>query len=449
MRQQWEDILKERLSTILDGLLGMALGLSAYSLTSFGIKDTQDIVKSLIYFTILFLLTIIFWQGISRSLALARYDMRISFINFILGALLVIMPFCLRLILSPQLETKKIGYYLFPIVISILSFLGALVQILVLRQNIVIPKDEKIEMRAIILGLLANCAIFSISLLIPPEATFDSYLPQLISYLPLSLTQLSMRIWIWVLAFLLFIMIWGSLEHWGKFVTIAEENESSSLVKSKIALTQKIKAMTNSVFAMSIGLCAYSLTDFTINKSEDITIAIIYFAFTFFVILIFWGEIFRVFAAVLYYDHTLWETTISLIYFVTLLPFLFRLVLFSDPKVTRFGMTLFPVFMGSASILNSALFIIALKRRFFEMPKDDILEMKRAAFGSPVMAIVFILSLWIPTDATIQSHIPQFAKYLSFIPAYFPLRMLSWWLALVALFIVGGIVELITEKIFQ
>jgi len=150
MRQQWEEIFKERLSTILDGLLGMSLGLSAYSLTSFGIKDTQDIVKSLIYFTILFLLTIIFWQGISRSLALARYDMRISFINLILAALLVIMPFCLRLILLPQPETKKIGYYLFPIVISILSFFGTLVNILVLRQNIIIPKDELIRMRAMV-----------------------------------------------------------------------------------------------------------------------------------------------------------------------------------------------------------------------------------------------------------------------------------------------------------
>jgi len=39
MKQQRGEILKERLSTILDGLLGMALGLSAYSLTSFGIKD--------------------------------------------------------------------------------------------------------------------------------------------------------------------------------------------------------------------------------------------------------------------------------------------------------------------------------------------------------------------------------------------------------------------------
>lgn len=251
------------------------------------------------------------------------------------------------------------------------------------------------------------------------------------------------------MAFLLFIMIEGGLEHWGKFVTIAEEDESSDLIKSKIALTQKVKAMTNSAFAISIGLCAYSLTDFAIGRGEDIIIAIIYFAFTFFVILIFWREIFRVFAAVLYYDDTLWETTIFLNYSITLLPFFFRLVLFSDPMVTRFGMTLFPVFMGSAAILNSVLFIIALKRRFFEMPKDDILEMKRAAFGGPVMAIVFILSLWIPTDVTIQSHIPQFAKYLSFIPAYFPLRMISWWLALVALFIVGGIVELITEKIFK
>lgn len=304
-------------------------------------------------------------------------------------------------------------------------------------------------MRAIILGLLANCATFSLSLLIPPEATFDSYLSQLTSHLPLSLTQLSMRIWVWVLAFLLFIMIWGGFEHWGKFVTIAEKDESSDLVKSKIALTQKIEAMTNSVFAMSIGLCAYSLTDFSISRREDIIIAMVYFAFTFLVILIFWGEIFRVFAAVLYYDDTLWETTIFLNYSITILPFFFRLVLFSDPMISKFGMTLFPVFMSSAAILNSSLFVIALKRKFFEMPKDDILEMKRAAYGGPVMAIVFILSLWIPTNATIQSHIPQFAKYLGFIPEYFPLRMLSWWLALVALFIVGGIIELITEKIFR
>jgi uncharacterized membrane protein len=258
-----------------------------------------------------------------------------------------------------------------------------------------------------------------------------------------------MRILVWVLAFLLFMMIEGGLEHREKLVTSGEEGESSSLVNSKIALTQKVEAMTNSVFAMSIGLCAYSLTDFTINKSEDITIAIIYFAFTFFVILIFWGDIFRVFAAVLYYDETLLWGTIILNYSITLLPFFFRLVLFLDPMVTRFGMTLFPVFMSLAAILNSTLFVIALKRRFFEMPKDDILEMKRAAFGGPVMAIVFILSLWIPTTATIQSHIPQFTKYLGFIPAYFPLRMLSWWLALVVLFIVGGIVELITEKIFK
>jgi uncharacterized membrane protein len=449
MKHPWEDILKERLSTILDGLLGMALGLSAYSLTGFSIKDLQDIVKSLIYFTILFLLTIYFWQGISRSLALARYDMRISFINFILGALLVIMPFCLRLILSPQPETKNFGYYLFPIVISILSFLGALVHILVLRQNIIIPKDELIRMRAMVWGLLANFTIFSLSLLIPPEKTINGYLPQITSYLPLFLSQLPMRIWVWILAFPLSWMIEDGLEHGGRLLTSSQEDESSNLLKSKIALTQKIKAMTNSIFAMSIGLCAYSLTDFAIGRGEDIMIAMVYFAFTFFVIIIFWGEIFRVFAAVLYYDDILLTITIFLTYSITLLPFFFQLVLSSDSQVARFGMTLFPVFMGSAAILNSSLFIIALKRRFFEIPKDDILEMKRAAYGGPLMAIVFILSLWIPTTATIQSHIPQFAKYLDFIPEYFPLRMLSWWFALVALFIGGGIVELITEKIFR
>ena len=146
-------------------------------------------------------------------------------------------------------------------------------------------------------------------------------------------------------------------------------------------LKERLSTILDGLLGMALGLSAYSLTDFTVNKSEDITIAIIYFAFTFFVILIFWGEIFRVFAAVLYYDETLLWGTIILNYSITLLPFFFQLVLFSDPMISKFGMTLFPVFMSLAAILNSTLFVIALKRRVFEMPKDDILEMKRAAFG--------------------------------------------------------------------
>ena len=148
MEQRWKEILKERSSTILDSLLGLALGLGAYSLTGFTIGEPRDIGLALLYFSLLFFLTIIFWRTVSRSLALARYDDRLFTINFVLGTLLVVTPLCLRLMLSSEPETKEIGYDLFPLVMGVLSFLGALVHIIVLRQAIAIPKFELHEMRA-------------------------------------------------------------------------------------------------------------------------------------------------------------------------------------------------------------------------------------------------------------------------------------------------------------
>ena len=147
-----------------------------------------------------------------------------------------------------------------------------------------------------------------------------------------------------------------------------------------------------------------------------------------------------------YYDETLLWATIFLAYSVSLLPFFFRLVLSSDPTAAGFGMILFPVFMAAAAIANSALFVFALRRRVIEIPKDDLLEMQRAALGGPVMAIVFLASLRIPAAATLQTHLPQLAEQIRFVPADSPLRILSWWLVLVALFVVGGCAELIGEK---
>lgn len=447
MEQRWKEILKERSSTILDSLLGLALGLSAYSLTGFAIEEMRDVGLALIYFSLLFFLTIIFWRTVSRSLALARYDDRLFTISFFLGALLVVMPLCLRLMISSEPETKKMGYDLFPLVMGVLSLLGALTQIIVLRQALAIPKPELIEMRTTTPMLLIYCAVFLLSLRIPPEATIETHLHQVTAYLPPPLWQLPMRIGAWLAPFLLMMVIDGIVEHGAKWHISEQEGEAPSLVESKRALTQKVQAMTNSVFAMALGLCAFSLTDFAIGGREDLVMALLYFAFTFIVIITLWGELFRAFAAVLYYDETLLWGTIFLTYSVTLLPFFFRLVLSPRPTIAGFGMTLFPVFMAAAAITSSILFIIALRRRVIEIPKDDLLEMQRAAFGGPIMAIIFLASLRIPTTATLQTYLPQFAGQIPFIPVDFPLRILSWWLVLVSLFAVGGFVELITERL--
>lgn len=447
MEQRWREILKERSSTILDSLLGLALGLSAYSLTGFAIEEMRDVGLALIYFSVLFFLMIMFWRTVSISLALAGYDDRLFTINFILGALLVVMPLCLRLMLSSEPETKTMGYDLFPLVMAVLSLLGATAHIIVLRQGIAIPKHELHEMRVMAFGLLLFSAVFLLSLQIPPEATIESHLHQITAYLPLPLWQLPMRMGAWLAPLLLFMVIEGMVEHGAKWLTSKPPQETPGLVESKRALTQEAQALTNSVLATALGLCAFSLTDFAIGGREDLIMALLYFAFTFIVILNYWGELFRVFAAVIYYDETLLWGTILLTYSVALLPFFFRLVLSSDPTIAGFGMTLFPVFMAAAAITSSILFIIALRRRVIEIPKDDLLEMQRSVFGGPLMAIIFLASLRIPTAATLQTYLPQFAGQIPFIPVDFPLRILSWWLVLVGLFVVGGFVELITERL--
>lgn len=446
MERKWEEILKERSTTILDGLLGLALGLSAYSLSGFAIERMQDVGVALIYYSVLFLLMIVFWKTVSRAFVLARYDDRLFAISFILGALLVIAPLCLRLMLSPRSEITNIGYDLFPVVMGTLCSLGALANLIVLRQATAIPKDELVEMRTMTCGLVVCGAAFLLSLKILPSATIESHLPQVTPYVPSSLGQLPVRIGAWLASLFLWMVIEGIVEHGAKWLTSRSAAEAPSLVESKRALTQNAESLVNSVFAMTLGLCAYSLTDFPVERREDLIMALLYFAFTFIVVVVFWGELFRVFVAVPYYDESLLWATIFLAYSVSLLPFFFRLVLSSDPTAAGIGMILFPVFMAAAAIANSALFVLALRRRVIEIPKDDLMEMQRAALGGPVMAIVFLASLRIPAAATLQTHLPQFAEQIRFGPADFPLRILSWWLVLAALFVAGGCAELIGEK---
>jgi len=44
------------------------------------------------------------------------------------------------------------------------------------------------------------------------------------------------------------------------------------------------------------------------------------------------------------------------------------------------------------------------------------------------MAIVLPTSLQMLVAAILQTHLPQFAEQVRFVPADFPLRVLSWWL---------------------
>jgi len=447
MEQDWDEILRERSAEIVDSLLGLGLGLGAYSLTGFAITEMQDVGLALVYFSILFLLTVIFWRGISRSLALARYDDRLFIINFLLGALLVVTPLCLRLMLSAQTQVRELGHDLFPLIMAALSFLGALGQVIVLRQGIAAPRRERMEMLTMTAGFGVYCLVFLLSMRIPADVTVADHLPQVAVRLPAALRQIPARMGAWVAPFLLWAVIEDLLAHVAARFGRTPEQETPDLLASKRALTQKVQAMANSVFAMALGLCAYSLTDFPIAGREDLILALLYFAFTVLVILLFWGELFRAFAAVVYYDDALVWSTICLTYTITLLPFFFRLVLSPDAKVANVGLTAFPICMAAAAVVASSVFFLALRRRTIAIPKNDLMELQRMAFGGPVMAVVFLASLRLPANLTVQARLPELASRIALLPAAYPLRALSWWFAFLAFILVLASAELVMETL--
>ena len=86
-----------RWRTLIDASFGLALGLSAFSLTDFSIRKSADIMMAIMLFFMAFTIIIGIWHDVHRIL---KYPFGISFaaLNFMLIFLVVIMPFTFRLI---------------------------------------------------------------------------------------------------------------------------------------------------------------------------------------------------------------------------------------------------------------------------------------------------------------------------------------------------------------
>lgn len=441
--KKWKKFLAERSETVVDGVFGLVLGLGAFSLTGFKMSGADDVVLAVSYFALTFLFVCMFWWNTSKGFSVAEYSDVLMGINFLFIMLLVLMPFFLRLLFVPNPVIQNMGLTLFPIVIGGVLLASLSANIIIMRQNREMPKEVSRDLKRSLLIFPLMSALFFLSLLIPTTVTVQTLIQNFA--IPELLMNYSFRVAFWWITIFL-TMILGSVVEAVQKRRITQNMRAQSN-EWRITLTKKSRTISDTVYGLALGLCAYSLTDYVLGGPEDIILALSYFILTFLLIFSFWTELYRCFAIVDYFDDTLVALNLLVTGFVTLLPFSLRLAMTSEEAVQTVGMTFFPLNMVAAGLTSAAFVLLALRRRTVDVPKDDLMELQRFTIGIPALAFLYIWSLWIPPDAAIPTQftnlVPDFLSVLT----TFPFRVFIWWFSLIPFFIVGVTAEFLQEWI--
>ena len=113
---------------IIDALFGLALGLGAFSLTSFPLRELVDVFDAILFFGVTYIFIVVAWIILSQfyeelpltGTKVARLDMLIIF-------LVILSPFLMRTLWTPSLQS--IGSIFFSIEMSVIFMaLGVMYQ---------------------------------------------------------------------------------------------------------------------------------------------------------------------------------------------------------------------------------------------------------------------------------------------------------------------------------
>lgn len=441
--KKWKKFLAERSETVVDGVFGLVLGLGAFSLTGFEMSGIGDVVLAVSYFALTFLLVCMFWWNTSKVFSVSEYSDVLMGINFLFIMLLALMPFFLRLLFVPNPVIQDTGLTLFPIVIGGVLLASLSANIVVMRQNPDVPEEVSRDFKRSLLIFPLMSALFFLSLLIPPNVTVQMFIQNFA--LPEPLMDYSLRVAFWWITIFLTLILSIIVEAVQKrHLTQNMKAQSSAW---RITLTKKSRIISDTVYGLALGLCAYSLTDYVLGGMEDIVLALSYFILTFLLIFTFWTELYRCFAMVDYFDDTLVVLNLLVTGCVTLLPFSLRLAMTSEAAVQTVGMTFFPLNMVAAGLTSAAFVLLALRRRTVDIPRDDLMELQRFTIGIPALAFLYIWSLWIPPDAAIPTQFVNFVPDFLSVLKTFPFRVFIWWFSFIPFFILGATAEFLQEWI--
>jgi len=399
------------------------------------------------YFALTFLLVCMFWWGASKRFVVAEYSDVLMGINFFFIVFLVLMPFSLKLMFFLDPSIKGIGMTMFPIIMGVLMLFTFLANVVVLYKNRGMPVEVRGDLKRGLFLFPIMASLFFYSLSIPSDATTQMYVQMYLSQwetiIPDVLGAYPFRVTSWWLIIILMMMFGSLIEALQK--RHACQSEKSSPKEWRAALTKKCRVISDSVYGLALGLCAYSLTDYAIRSIDDMAIALSFFFLTMALVATFWMEVYRAFGIVPFFDDTLVVTNLMITFFVALMPFSLRLAIVPDVAARNIGMSLFPLNMAAAGVASSIFIALSLHRRTVKIPRDDLMELKRFPVAILALAFVYIASFWIPPDAAIP---PEFTKFIPppLVEAL-PFRVIIWWLSFPIVITVWGIVETVQEAI--
>jgi len=181
----------DRWRTLINASFGLALGLSAFSLTNFPIRSLEDIGMALLLFAFVFISISGIWHDVHRMLRYP-FGMSFAFLNYLLIFLVVIMPFTFRLIVETG-EISEVATLLYPLDVA-----ASLIVLAVMSQIFVRHNRDSLS-REMILWAKTNGIVYSISAVVYAASLF---LPSDVKIFPLppEAPQLFQRIFLWGMA---------------------------------------------------------------------------------------------------------------------------------------------------------------------------------------------------------------------------------------------------------
>ena len=170
-----------------------------------------------------------------------------------------------------------------------------------------------------------------------------------------------------------------------------------------------VQIITDAVFGLSIGLAAFSLTEYQISVIEDVYFAIGFFFLTFFFISLLWAWLRRFFE-----DYPVYGGGISGILYVScfliaILPFIMRLFFtgFSGgtEEVALVAQEwLYPLDMGAISVLVASLHVLFLKQGRGRVPWSEYKHIATDGYAAFVFGAGFLLSAFASATQTMHAE---------------------------------------------
>jgi hypothetical protein len=209
------------------------------------------------------------------------------------------------------------------------------------------------------------------------------------------------------------------------------EEKSEDAEESLHARSERhaIYVIIDAVFGLSLGLGAFSLTELPIMNTLDLLMAVGFFGFSYLIIFISWMIIRRYFVG-----HTVYGSVNSLLFFtgffVAIMPIPIRIILmqFLEPTSSDLlegAFMLYPICLFAITFTVGIFSFAFSKQSRKTAPWEDFTHILSEGIGSCVMSLVFLISAFMPYEATIEDVLDPMLQIPAEI-ANLPLKVGFW-----------------------